>query len=400
MWSIGGRSRVAVCLMFLSFGMIIGCWTARIPAIKHRLVLSDGQLSIGLLAFAAGCIAGMQLVGRLVDRYGGARLMTPVAVADAAMLVTPAYAPGLSTLAACLFGFGLVHGALNIAMNGSAVEVERSLGRPIMSSFHATYSVGGFVGAAVGALFAHADLSAGATFLAVAAVVLALAAWARGQLPRVARPVSPQQTNGPLPGVLFLGVLAFCCLVGEGAAADWSSVYLRDELGTSAGFAPAAYAAFAVLMTTGRLIGDRLAARMGPVALVRACGVLAAVGLSLALFAGRPVAGVVGFGCLGAGLSCIAPLVFSAAGNRNPSRAGAAIARVASMGYAGFLTGPILIGATAEAVGLTSALFIPATLALFVALAAGALRHRPSSVEASSARQPETSGQTDDEVLT
>jgi MFS family permease len=188
-----------------------------------------------------------------------------------------------------------------------------------------------------------------------------------------------------LPGITFLGVLAFCCLVGEGAAADWSSVYLRDTLDSSPGFAAAAYAAFAAMMTAGRLAGDRLAARLGPVRLVRVCAALAAVGLGVALLIGHPIAGVVGFGCLGAGLSCIAPLVFSAAGNRNPGRAGAAIARVASLGYVGFLTGPIIIGIAAQAVGLGWALFIPAVLALFVAVTAQALRqpgHEPSPLRA------------------
>jgi fucose permease len=112
-----------------------------------------------------------------------------------------------------------------------------------------------------------------------------------------------------MSGVMFLGVLVFCCVLGEGAAADWSAVYLRDSLGSSAGFAAAAYAAFSIMMMTGRLVGC-LAGTLGPVLLVRASGVLAAAGLAAALLIGHPVAGVIGFGCLGAGLSCIAPQVF------------------------------------------------------------------------------------------
>jgi MFS family permease len=131
-------------------------------------------------------------------------------------------------------------------------------------------------------------------------------------------------------------------------------------------------------MTGGRLAGDRLAAALGPVRLVRGCGLLAASGLGIALLVGHPVAGVVGFGCLGAGLSCIAPQVFSVAGNRNPARAGRALARVASMGYAGFLTGPVLIGGAAEATSLPVALAIPVVLALFVAGTAPALSPTPA----------------------
>jgi predicted MFS family arabinose efflux permease len=370
------RARIAVALLFLAYGAIIGTWTARIPAIKHSLGLSDGQLSIALLAFAAGAITGMQAVGRLVDRYGSAKTMIPAALADGVLLVPPGYAPNLVTLALCVYLLGAVHGTLNVAMNANAVEVQRARGKPIISSFHAVYSIGGFLGAAIGGLFAYAGRSAGSTFLAVGCTVIALALWAAqwamrsAPQRRAAEPVRPQR----IPGLLFLGLLAFCCLVGEGAAADWSSVYLRDSLGSTAAFAATAYAAFSVLMIAGRLAGDRLVTRFGPVALVRGCGILAATGLMAALLVSRPIAGVIGFGCLGAGLSCIAPQVFSTAGNLDRARAGQAIARVASLGFLGFLTGPLLIGGAAELVGLARALTIPALLALFVALTASALR--------------------------
>jgi MFS family permease len=369
------RARLATSAIFLLFGAALGAWTARIPAIKHDLGLSDGGLSLALLAFAAGAIVGMQVAGRLVDRLGSSRILLPAAIAEGVALTTPAFAPNLAVLAACLFGFGAVHGVLNIAMNANAVEVQRSWGKPIITSFHAVYSVGGFLGAAFGGLFAAAELSARATFVSLAVLLIAVAAVAG---PRVLRtPVVPADTqDGPqqTSGVLLLGVLAFCCLVGEGAAADWSSVYLRDSLGSTAGFAAAAYASFAIAMTAGRLFGDRLAARFGQILLVRASAALAAAGLAVALIAGHPIAGVLGFGCLGAGLACIAPQVFSAAGNRNPARAGQAIARVAAMGYAGFLVGPVVIGAFAQLSSLRWALSVPVALTVFVALAATALQ--------------------------
>ncbi|AVT41919.1 MFS transporter [Plantactinospora sp. BB1] len=385
------RGRVAVSLLFLLFGMAIGTWTARIPAVKESLGLSDGQLSVGLLGLAAGAITGMQFTGRLVDRYGSVRVMLPVAFAEGGCLLLPGYAGNLGTLTLALFVFGTVHGTLNIAMNANAVEVERARGRPMLSSCHAVYSIGGFLGAALGGLFARADASVVATLWTTALVALGLATWgARWALPHPGQAMTPP-TATPAdtaaesdtvarrepPGVLFLGVLAFCCLVGEGAAADWSTVYLRDNLGSGPGFAAAAFAAFSIMMTAGRLVGDRLAAALGPVVLVRGCGILAAVGLGGALVLDHPVAGLLGFGCLGAGLSCIAPQVFSAAGNRDPSQAGRALARVAGLGYLGFLVGPVVIGGVAELSGLPRALAIPALLALFVALAAGAVRPRP-----------------------
>jgi MFS family permease len=367
------RGRVGTSLLFGLFGITLGVWTARIPAIKQGLHLTDPQLSIGLLTFAAGCITGMLAAGPVVDRLGTRAVLVPAAVAEGILLVPTAFAPNLATLGVALFVFGAGHGTLNVVMNADAMQVQTAWGRPIISSFHAVYSIGGFIGAGFGAVFAATGASARVTFLAAAALVLGLAVWASAWVLPTAKAASPGQRL-KAAGVTYLGVLVFCCLVGEGAAADWSAVYLRDNLGSSAGFAPFAYAAFAIMMTVGRLVGDRLAHRFGAVALVRACALLAGAGLGLALLVGTPVAGVIGFGCLGAGLSCIAPQVFATAAARHPERAASAISRVASMGYAGFLAGPIVIGVAARAVPLPVALVLPVALALFVALAAPALK--------------------------
>jgi predicted MFS family arabinose efflux permease len=388
------HGRVAVSAVFLLYGVILGSWTSRIPAVKQGLGLSDGRLSFALLAFAAGSIVGMQAVGRLVDRYGAARLMAPVALVDGAILTAPAFAPNLPLLVLALFGFGAVHGTLNVAMNANAVEVQVAWQRPIMSSFHAVYSIGGFIGSAAGGLLARVGLGAAATFGCVTALVAvgitATARWSYTPAPfaratpsaRIPADTAPRDAHpfrtfitSPL---MLLGALSFCCLVGEGAAADWSAVYLHDNLGASVSFAALAYSAFAVMMTAGRLIGDRLTARFGPVRLVRACGVLASVGLGIGLLINAPAAGVFGFACLGAGLSCIVPQVFSTAGGRDPDRAGQAIARVASLGFLGFIVGPIVIGGAAEIVGLPTALGIPVVLVLAVAVAAPALRSVPA----------------------
>ncbi|MGI5176827.1 MFS transporter [Dactylosporangium sp. CA-152071] len=381
------RARVATALLFLLFGVTLGVWTARIPAIKRDLALNDGALAVALLAFAAGAITGMQATGRLVDRFGSRRVMLPVAFAEGLVLIPPAYAPGLVTLAAALFAFGAVHGTLNIAMNANAIDVQRAWGAPIMSSFHAVYSIGGFIGASAGGLFAHAGAGPRVTFAAVGVAMVALAAWsAWWAMPSTvtvpATAATPAERGGPVRGVLFLGVLVCCALVGEGAAADWSAVYLRDELDSSAGFAAAAFAAFSVAMTITRLVGDRLTARFGPVVVVRASGLLAAGGLGAALLVGAPAAGVAGFACLGAGMALIAPQVYSAAGDRNPDAAGRALARVVGLGYLGFLLGPVLIGAASTVTGLPGALAIPVLLALFVAATAPALRPAAATVPA------------------
>jgi predicted MFS family arabinose efflux permease len=372
------RARAAGCLLFLLFGAALGAWTARVPAVKHHLGVDDFGLSAALLGLAAGAIAGQLTAGRLVDRFGSVRVAAPTALAEGALLLPAAYAPSLALLTVALVVFGYNHGVLNVSMNANALGVQRAYGRPVISSFHAVYSIGGFAGAALGGLCAHYGLGVPGTFLVLAALTTATAAWAlRWLAPEPPAGSAREHAGGRLDGVLVLGGLAFCALVGEGAAADWSAVYLRDDLGGTAGFAAAGYAAFAVAMTAGRIVGDRLTTLLGPVRLVRLGGLLAAAGLGAALLLDNRYAGVAGFAGLGAGLSCVAPQVFSAATARNPDRPARALSAAVSMGYAGFLAGPVLIGAATRAVPLPLALLIPAALALLVALGARAVQRAP-----------------------
>jgi MFS family permease len=349
---------------------------------------------------SAGTVLVMLVAGRLVDRFDSARVTRPAAVATALALVGPGFAPDLPLLAIALFGYGAAGGLLDVAMNAQAVRIERAYGRPIMSSLHALYSLGALGGAVVGGLFARGGVSAPVTFV-VTAVPLAVLAVVCGRwlLPssdqaatqggsRLARPEEEPVTNPAAPAaaakparvssgssgvVLLLGLLAACAVLGEGSAGDWSGVYLRDDLGASAGLAAAGFAAFSITMTAGRLTGDRLAARFGPVRLVRGCGLLAAGGLVVALLSGQPIGAIAGFGLLGAGLSCIVPQVFTAVGAVDPDRAGRNLARVSGLTYLGLLGGPAAIGAVGSLVGLPWALGIPAALAVVVALSAGVL---------------------------
>jgi MFS family permease len=385
------RARIAVLTYFFLLGMVGAVWVARIPAIKHRLELSDGMLGAALLAMPVGLVVVMLVCGRLVDRFGSGRVTRPASVAFALLLVPLGLAAELPALIAGLFFFGLMSGTQDVAMNAHAVRVERVYGRPIMASFHAVFSLGGLAGALFGGLFAWLGVSAATTFIAAAGpLAIAGAIAGRWLLPSPdpvpdPLPETTPETTAPRDGVrwkprrpgfvvLLLGLVAFCCLVGEGAADNWSAVYLHDDLGTSQGFAALGFAAFSITMTVGRLLGDRLAVRYGPVRLVRTCGLIAAAGLAGGLLAQHPIGGLARFAALGAGLSCIVPQVFSVAGNADPARAGRNLARVAGLSYLGLVTGPVLIGGAASLLGLPLALGIPALLALGVAATAGVMK--------------------------
>jgi fucose permease len=179
--------------------------------------------------------------------------------------------------------------------------------------------------------------------------------------------------------IIAIGVLGICAMVGEGSIGDWSAVYLKDNLGTSAGFAALGFAAFSATMTIGRALGDRLIQRFGVVPLIRACGAVATAGLAIGLLTAIPVLAVAGFAIFGIGLSAIVPQVFAAGGRADPAHPGSGVAKVVGFGYAGLSAGPAVIGSLASRIGLRAALVVPVLLALWVAVGASALRSRPAA---------------------
>ncbi|NHC14677.1 MFS transporter [Motilibacter deserti] len=376
------HARVATAVVFLLNGAAFGSWVGRIPDVKRALELQNGELGLILLGPAVGAVLGMQLVPPAIARFGERRTLRVAALLMPLVLLPVAYAGGPVSLAAALVALGASNGLLDVSMNAQAVRVERGYGRPIMSSFHAWFSMGGFLGVGVAGLAAQADVSARASLTATALALtpLMLAAGTR-LLPDGYATVAEERPAGAraIPRgvgrrVLLLGVLAFICLLGEGAAADWSAVYVRDERDAGPGLATAAYAAFSLCMTLGRLVGDRATGAWGPVRTVRRGAALAGAGLLAGLLLPGSLAAIAGFALLGAGLSVLVPVLFSAAGSIPGAAAGAGIARVSTLGYLGFLVGPPVIGGIAELVGLGAALAVPALLLVVVVLTAGAVR--------------------------
>lgn len=374
------RAHAATALVFFVHGVVIATWVPRIPAIKERLGLTPGSLGVALLGLAVGALLAMQLVGPLLGRFGS-RPVTRVAVlANALGLVAPALAWNLASLLVALGLFGISIGLVDTAMNAHGVVVERLRGRPIMAGLHGLWSIGGLAGSVAAGFAARAGWAPLPHFAAAAAVLFVVAAaGTSGLLPAAADRLAAPDPAGGTPkrgaavrwgrAVLLLGLVGFCSFVGEGTAADWSALYLRD-LGASPGAAAAGFAAFSLAMATSRLLGDRLTGRVGPVRLVRAGGLVAAGGLALAVASGRELPAVAGFGLVGIGLAAVVPIAFSAAGNLG-GPGGVGIARVASISYLGTLAGPPAIGFAAELLGLRLALGIPLALSLVIALCAG-----------------------------
>ncbi|MEY2534202.1 MAG: hypothetical protein QOF29_2112 [bacterium] len=364
------RARAAVTAIFLLNGVLFGTWAARIPAIRDRLDLSDGELGLALAFLPIGALVAMPMAGAFAARVGS-RPATRVAFAlTCAATGVVALAPSLPALAVLAMVLGAGMGSLDVSMNLHGVTVERRYERPILAGFHAGFSLGGLAGGALGALAAAAELDVRAhlALVGAAAGVVGLA-WSHRLLPSAAdatRQAEPMFARPPRR-LWALGALAFACLVIEGASADWSGVYLKDELGTGPATAALGFTAFSVTMTAGRLVGDRLVMAVGAVRLVRAGGLLAALGFGLALLTANPVAALVGFACLGAGMASIVPIVFRTAGDIPGMASGVSLAAVTTIGYLGFIVGPPIIGGLAELVGLPTALGAVAVLGVAVA---------------------------------
>ncbi|MCB0083283.1 MAG: MFS transporter, partial [Caldilineaceae bacterium] len=262
---------------------------------------------------------------------------------------------------------------LDVAMNAQAALVEGAYGRPIMASFHGLWSVGGLLGAAVGGLLASWRFGVNPHLMGAGALAFVLMAVAtRGLLPDTGRHTESGPTFALPPRVLLpMGAIAFAVLFCEGAVADWSAVYLRDTLQSTPGVAAAGYAGFALLMAGGRLTGDWLTVQLGAMQLVRGGGALVVLGIGLIVWASVPWLAIVGFGLIGAGVSCIFPLILSAAARTPGVVPGTAIAAMATAGYSGFLVGPPLIGLAAEATSLRLALLFLGIFGLLILLFGG-----------------------------
>jgi MFS family permease len=382
------RARGAVTAIFLLNGLVYGSWAARIPAIRDRLGLSDGELGLALACIPIGSIVAMPIAGALAARTGSRRATRAAFALMCAITAVVALAPSLVALSALLLVFGMGMGSLDVSMNVHGVTVEREYGRPIFSGFHAAFSFGGLAGGALGSLAAHADVDVRVHLAVVGALCAAVGlTWSRRFLPGSADAVGEHEPIFVRPPrkVWALGALAFACLLIEGASADWSGVYIKDELGSSAAFAALGFTAFSVTMTLGRVIGDGLVARVGSVRLVRIGGIVAGVGFGVALAAGTAPAALVGFACLGAGMSSVIPIVFRAAGHVPGIPSSVSLSAVSSIGYLGFVAGPPAIGGIAELVGLPRSLAVLVVLAALVALLAGttapAVAARPAEGE-------------------
>ncbi|MGJ7418673.1 MFS transporter [Streptomyces cinereoruber] len=370
------RARFAVAAVFCVHGAVTGSFATRIPWIQEHAGVSAGQLGLALAFPALGASLAMPLAGAISHRFGARTALRGLLVLWTLSLILPSLAPNVWGLCGALFVYGATAGMSDVAMNALGVETETRLGRSIMSSLHGMWSVGALIGSAAGTVAAHLGADARIHHLIAALVLTALGlVFCQGVLDVRSTPEeeAPPRFSLPPKSALVIGAIGFCGVFAEGASLDWSAVYLRDELGTSAGLAAASTTAFALTMAVARLVGDRVVDRFGAVRTVRVGGVVATLGGLMVVLAPHATVALAGFGLIGLGIAVVVPLAFAAAGRSGPNPS-QAIAGVATITYTSGLIAPSAIGGIADATSLVFSFTLVTLLAFGLVLGAGVLR--------------------------
>lgn len=363
-------ARASVAAMFFGNGFAIGIWAAQLPRFKAALGLSDGQLSLGLLAFSIGAVLLMPVVGWAITHVGSRLATLASAFAFTVTLLLIGLAPSLPLFIATSFLAGACNGTMDISMNTNATVVEKAWGKAIMSSFHAFFSLGGLAGAALSGLLIALGLSIFSTLLVACIGMAALFLIAAFGM------IAEQERAGgeghgfalPRGPVVIVAVLAMFCFVVEGAIVDWSAIYLQTVAGADLKTAVSGFAAFSLTMTICRFLGDSVVRRLGRVLTVQLGGLLAALGLSVAILLPQPLPATLGFALVGFGLSNLIPVLFSTAAHLPGIAPSVGVAMVATLGYGGYLMGPPLIGFGGDLFGLHSMLAVLVLFSLVISI--------------------------------
>jgi MFS family permease len=347
------RNRLAVSLLFLMNGFVTGSWAPKIPEFKDRLGISESVLGLLILMFGIGSLVLMPIAGGFIARVGSQKVVKVTAILLSPLLLLLTLLPNVWAAAVGMFLLGGFVGAMDVAMNANAVEVEKSMRRAIMSSCHAYWSLGGLIGAGIGGfLMARFGVLPHVLVVTVLSLVVIAIAWPMILADKPHPAATKEKLRLPMtPLPWLIGIMALFSMVPEGTVLDWGALYLRNELGASVELSGFGFAAFSATMATMRFAGDHVRDRFGAKRTLRICTVTALVGMVLAGLAPNAYIAILGFAIAGIGISNMVPIAFSAAGNMPGLQPGIGLSVATFMGYSGMLFAPSLIGFVAEHTG-------------------------------------------------
>ncbi|MEO1517915.1 MAG: MFS transporter [Bacteroidota bacterium] len=361
--------RTAVNVIFLINGFIYANWVSRLPRFQEQYEMDNGALGLILLLASIGALLSMPFAGWIIVKNGSRRVTLISSLLFCLIVPVFPLMPTAGSLGLAFFLMGIVTGIMDVAMNAQAVLVEQQWKKPILSSFHAIFSAGMMLGAGSGALFTHFELGLLWHLPAIGFASLFLALTVVRHLIPDPRSQDTSESEGPLfrlpsRALLGIGLIAFCCMLGEGAMSDWSTNFMENIAMADKSIAPLALAGFSTAMMCGRFLGDRARTAWGDARLLLFGGLLATLGIAVVLLFVHPWVSIGGFFIIGLGLATIVPIAYSIAGNSPGLAPGVGISMVTTIGYSGFLFGPPLIGFIADWQNLHLALFL--VLALFL----------------------------------
>lgn len=367
---LSSRESIFIGMVFACNSMLFGNWVTRIPDIKESLSLSDAELGLALLGAPVGALLIMPLSGWVIARFQLGRTVVFSAILHTASLPILALTNSFWALTVALVLFGFTNAIMDISMNAAAAGTEKQLRKPIMSTCHGMWSIGAMLGSGIGSLFVGLEVTPLIHLLIIAFVVFFIIAGLSGLLLRLSEARNKEDKLFALPkGVLLLlAFLAFCILMSEGAIADWSAVYMKEVIHADPYLTGLAFSGFALFMALGRLSGDAMIPRYGKKKLIFFGALIGSLGLVVALVVSNPYLVILGFSITGLGYSCLVPVLFISAANVPGYTSGTGIAAVTTLGYAGFLIGPPLIGLLSEQYGLTIGLCFVLFCALLVSI--------------------------------
>ncbi|HLK27792.1 MAG TPA: MFS transporter [Puia sp.] len=365
-------ARIAVSSFFFLAGLCFSSWASRIPNIQQKLHLSNAALGGVLLGLPAGLLTSLPIAGWLVAKFSSKPIVVTAGILYACILPLLGFAQQTWQLVAALFLFGMAGNMLNISMNTQAVGTEALYGRTIMASYHGLWSLAGFSGAAIGTLMISLNLVPYQHFLIITSIGLLITLITSRFLLIADTNKDEKQPIFAKPdkSLITLGIIAFCSMICEGAMFDWSGVYFQKVIQPRQELVAAGYTAFMATMATGRFIGDWFATKMGIKKILQISGALTAIGLLVAIIFPYFITAIIGFLLVGAGVSSVVPLVYSAAGRSKVLSPGVALAAVSTIGYLGFLFGPPFIGFIAQASSLKVSLGLIAVMGFCITLMA------------------------------
>jgi MFS family permease len=364
--------QLALPALFALFGVIMGSWAGRIPAMAQRIHVSHSALSMVLLCGGLGAVLSYPISSRMMGSLGARKTLLFSGLALLAVLVAIGAAPSVPLLMLAVLSLGITASTFDVAVNSAATEREKRTGKSELSKLHGLGCAGGLAGATLGSLMASLHIAPVTHFVMLAGplAVLLYGAYAMLDADDVPQAVEKKSFSLPRGPLLLLGALGFLGSMAEGSIADWAGVFLKEHFGASDGLAPLALSAFSVMMLAARMVGDKLKVRYGARPLVTSGAMLGAAGLFFAVLSPNAYIALFGFAVAGMGLALVFPFVFSAAGAQGP----AALAGVASMAYSGSLMGPPVIGAIAQGLGMQVAIAYIGGLAALIAWVASRTR--------------------------